>query len=124
MSESAKSHPQQAKAAVANMDDRRRGLYEKYQVRRASGDPLPAEAKCFVLRYDTDSCAAIAMLEYAASVASTHPILAADLLAELASCKLFRDDETFRVCLRSTREDLVRQYPDVRDHLAKRESAR
>ena len=43
-----------------------RGLYEKYVIQKASGEPLEPGARYFVLRYDNDEDACLAAMMWAA----------------------------------------------------------
>jgi hypothetical protein len=61
------------------------GLYHKYIILRADGEPVDPPANYFVLRLDTDWAARQAMLTYAAAVAAENPILSAEILAWVAS---------------------------------------
>jgi hypothetical protein len=63
------------------MTQDRTGLFGKFVVRKScGGDPI---APCFVLRYDRDPHARVALLAYADSVKGENPQLAADLYREL-----------------------------------------
>lgn len=60
-------------------DNRERGLYNKFQVKRVDGDPKHDNCNYFVLDIDHDPFAVPALLRYADVCASTYPALAADL---------------------------------------------
>jgi hypothetical protein len=55
------------------------GLYDKYEVRKKSGEPPDPEAFYFVLRLDTDPIAREVAHIYAHRIAPRHAALAADL---------------------------------------------
>jgi hypothetical protein len=57
-----------------------RGLYEKYRVERTDGKPI---GRVFVLAYETDPYALIALAAYAAACRKKFPYLARDLFAML-----------------------------------------
>lgn len=57
------------------------GLFDKYIVSKASGEPVDEDACYFVLRYDTDPHARAALLAYADSIWSINPQLASDIRA-------------------------------------------
>jgi hypothetical protein len=63
------------------------GLYEKYRITRTDGEPIPDEARFFVLRLDrqTDSAERAALRVYAEACKLRRPDLAEDLFALLAS---------------------------------------
>lgn len=63
--------------------DTERGLYGKYKVYRNTVPPLPLDEPCFVLRYDTDPHARVALEAYADSCADNYPKLADDLYRAL-----------------------------------------
>lgn len=64
------------------------GPYGKYIITRADGIPIPAWAQHFVLRYDTDRHARVALAAYAESVSVDNPRLADDLRGRLAALRL------------------------------------
>jgi len=76
-------------------DDKDRGLYPKYEVRKLirytdqRGEesmipsPTPLDEPFFVLRYTTDPSAWTALAEYANSCAADYPTLAEDLFSEV-----------------------------------------
>lgn len=41
-----------------------KGLYQKYAIQKANGDPVDPNGSYFVLRYDTDPAARAAMWQY------------------------------------------------------------
>jgi hypothetical protein len=55
----------------------------RYLLRYSDGREVPANAKNFVLSYDEDPHARVALAAYAESVAAENPRLAADIRAEL-----------------------------------------
>ncbi len=59
------------------------GLVQEYVVTRADGAPIPDDAWLFVLRYDRDPHARVALRAYAESCRGENPVLADDLLAAL-----------------------------------------
>jgi hypothetical protein len=61
-------------------DDRNRGLYGKYNVERTDGEEAGA---CFVLAYEKDPYAWVALCEYVDECKDEYPQLAADLTEEL-----------------------------------------
>lgn len=60
--------------------DQQRGLYGKYRVEKVNGKPI---GRCFVLDYDNDEHARVALEAYADSCESEFPALAADLYRQL-----------------------------------------
>jgi len=64
-------------------DDNKRGLYQKYIVTKTDGRPVDPNARYFVLRYDDDLAAQIALLAYAWAVFGRNRSLYVDLCAEL-----------------------------------------
>ena len=56
-----------------------KGLYGKYIVNKASGEPIEPEARYFVLRIDTDIHARTALRAYATSIFNKNPELARGL---------------------------------------------
>jgi len=69
----------------------KQGLYGKYVVRKANGEPLDANAVYFTLRIDTDAHARRAVRVYIESCRGENPELADDLermLEELETCAL------------------------------------
>ena len=56
-----------------------RGLYRKYEVRKADGTPVDPHAIYFTLRIDTDRHAWVAIRAYIESCREEEPELAADL---------------------------------------------
>lgn len=58
------------------------GLYNKYVLAKANGNPIDEEARYFVLRYDSDYHAQKALLTYAVSVMRSNPELSKDLQDE------------------------------------------
>lgn len=107
---------------AGSVDQRRRGLVNKYRVERADGTRIADEARFFVLRLDKDPYSAVAALAYAEACAATHPYLAADLLVELGCSMLIRENETFRNRWRATRGEMAVRCPEVGERLAKREA--
>jgi len=59
------------------------GLYGKYKIEKADGSAIDPDAKYFVLRYDTDPHACIALEAYARSIWTENYLLAIELMAEL-----------------------------------------
>ncbi len=57
-----------------------KGLYNKYHVEIIGSNLQPTNADYFVLRLDTDKHARVAAIEYARSVLTDKPRLAADLV--------------------------------------------
>lgn len=64
------------------------GLYGKYAITRADGIPIPPWAQHFVLRYDTDRHARVALAAYAESVSADNPQLASQLRHRLTALRL------------------------------------
>ena len=60
-------------------EDKSRGLYSKYIIRKADGSPVDPKACYLVLRLDTDEDARAAALLYAAHVEKWNNLLAKDL---------------------------------------------
>lgn len=60
-----------------------RGLYRKYIVTKANGEPTDPRARYFVLRLDTDPFALRAVLEYARLVEESNPKLASDIRRDI-----------------------------------------
>ncbi len=48
------------------------GLYHKYKIEKANGEPIDPTAQYFVLRIDTDPAARAAMLTYADEIEKNH----------------------------------------------------
>jgi hypothetical protein len=67
------------KAIQENLPDKP-GLYGKYIVKKANGEPTDPGAQYFVLRIDSDPHARQAIRAYAQSIKDDNPTLAADLL--------------------------------------------
>jgi hypothetical protein len=61
--------------------DTERGLYGKYRVEKINGKPV---GRAFVLAYDSDPHARVALAAYADSCEADYPQLAADLHKQLA----------------------------------------
>jgi hypothetical protein len=59
------------------------GLYNKYFIEKADGSPIDQAARYFVLRYDNDRHARVALDAYASSIRDEDPALAADILEAL-----------------------------------------
>ena len=81
------------------MDDKRRGLYNKFDVERTDGGSEPGEkhqgCEYFVLDLDHDRHALPAIQAYADSCKAEYPKLAVDILrraGELAQDRLDRED--------------------------------
>lgn len=55
------------------------GLFGKYIISKADGSDVDSNARCFVLRYDTDPHAKEAVHAYADSIQNDNPELAQDL---------------------------------------------
>ncbi len=55
------------------------GWRKKYIIRKASGNPIAGRARYFVLRFDIDPHARVAMAAYADSVESVNPKFAEDI---------------------------------------------
>ncbi len=68
-------------------DYKKKGLIPRYDVKRADGQDEDPEAKFFVLRYDKDDVwgrkCREALREFAASIKSDYPRLAAELRASV-----------------------------------------
>lgn len=66
------------------MDDKNRGLYEKFRVERTDGRSAPGEkhdgCRYLVLDLDHDPFARVAALEYARACADDYPTLYRDIL--------------------------------------------
>lgn len=62
--------------------DQQRGLYGKYRVEKVNGKPV---GRTFVLAYDNDPHAQVALAAYADSCEAEYPQLAADLRTQLAA---------------------------------------
>ena len=60
-----------------------RGIYGKYKISKADGTPVDPEAKYFVLRYDKDKHARVALEAYARSIWTENYTLAIEIMAEL-----------------------------------------
>jgi hypothetical protein len=60
-----------------------KGLYGKYEIKKANGKPLDSEAKYFVLRYDKDPHAKKALEAYANSISDENYKLAMEIRAEI-----------------------------------------
>ena len=56
-----------------------KGLYSKYIITKANGEPTDPNAQYFVLRTDTDIHARVALRAYAKSIFSENPELARGL---------------------------------------------
>jgi len=56
---------------------------DKYIIFKDTGEPVDPEAKYFVLRYDSDPHAVVALRAYAESVARENPEFANDILQEI-----------------------------------------
>ena len=74
---------------------RNKGLYNRYKVEKTDGTPIDSKAKYFVLRYDKDGsdpehvkACQRGLLEYARAIASHLPVLAGDILHELAKNRI------------------------------------
>jgi hypothetical protein len=63
--------------------DTERGLYQKYRVTRGSDGGL-CSGRFFVLKYDTDPHARVAVRAYADSVEEQNPTLARDIRLQIA----------------------------------------
>jgi hypothetical protein len=61
------------------------GLYDKYVIQKADGLPVDPRAHYFVLRYDTDPHAKVALRAYADAIRIRNPRLASDIDAALAA---------------------------------------
>jgi len=61
------------------------GLYGKYVIQKADGAPVDPRARYFVLRYDTDPHAKVALRAYADEIRPRNPKLAGDIDADLAA---------------------------------------
>ena len=59
------------------------GLYRKYKIEKASGEPIDPHADYFVLRIDTDQWARKALEKYADDIEIFNRSLAAQLRARL-----------------------------------------
>lgn len=59
------------------------GWKEKYIISKTSGKPVDPKAKYFVLRYDQDPHARVALAAYAESVQRDNPLLADDVRKRL-----------------------------------------
>ena len=60
-----------------------KGLYRKYKIEKADGSPIDENAAYFILRYDKDIFAMIALKAYADAVRFANPQLANDIYDEL-----------------------------------------
>ena len=69
------------------------GLYRKYEIRKADGTPVDPDAKYFVLRYDKDRHARIAMASYAKSVLVENADLAREIIEDV---RLFAAESELR----------------------------
>lgn len=65
------------------MSDNEQGLYGKYILSKKSGNPIDPNARYFVLRYDEDPHARVALKAYAESCEKDNPLLSNDLMYEL-----------------------------------------
>lgn len=61
----------------------RDGFYEKYRLEKTSGDPIDPNAKYFVLRYDKDPNAVMAVIAYAVSITGKNSQFAQELLQKV-----------------------------------------
>lgn len=61
---------------------------DKYTITKTSGEPVDPTARYFVLRYDADPHARVALAAYAESVRADNQQLADDLVAELHELEL------------------------------------
>lgn len=59
------------------------GLYGKYKIEKTDGHTIDPDAKYFVLRYDTDPHARVALEAYANSIWTKNYLLAIEIMAEL-----------------------------------------
>ena len=53
-----------------------KGLYRKYKIEKSDGSPIDENAAYFILRYDKDIFAMIALKAYADAVRTVNPVLA------------------------------------------------
>ncbi|MCK5606510.1 hypothetical protein KAR91_31700 [Candidatus Pacearchaeota archaeon] len=61
------------------------GWEEKYIIQKANGKPTDEEAQYFVLRFDVDPHARIALKAYADSVLNDNPKFAMDIVKQLTN---------------------------------------
>ena len=59
------------------------GLFQKYRIEKRHGMPVDPDAKYFVLRYDTDPNAVVAVLAYAKELVGENTVFTKDLLTTL-----------------------------------------
>lgn len=71
------------------------GLFGKYKVEKSDGSPVDPAARYFVLRYDTDPHARLAVWSYAMAVRVDNPQLALDLVNALEP--FIEPDEKWRI---------------------------
>ncbi len=62
------------------------GLFSKYKIEKTDGSAIDPEAKYFVLRYDTDSSARVALVMYA--LHQSDPQLQQELLSAIKTEEL------------------------------------
>jgi hypothetical protein len=72
------------------MDSYKQGGFDfnKYIITKSNGNPIDPEALYFVLRYDRDPHARVALAAYAQSVRTDNPQLADELLMEVKAANL------------------------------------
>lgn len=65
-------------------DYKKGGLEPRYKIEKTNGEPINPNAKYFILRYDKDPHARVALLAYANSIALENPQLANQLIDDIA----------------------------------------
>jgi len=101
-----------------NQDEKNRGLYGKYIISKANGDPVDDGARYFVLRYDFGGDDHIhiracrkALKVYADEIQNHLPHLAADLKADLIKYRERKQDYT------DVQKCLIRNMPPYQNEL-------
>lgn len=69
------------------------GLEPRYKLEKTNGEAMDADAKYFILRYDKDPHAQVAILAYAKSVENENPQLSRDLIKEVDLFMQLRQQE-------------------------------
>ena len=100
------------------MGDPKRGLYDKFNVRRTDGSSEPGgkheHCSYFVLDFSHDDHAIPALEAYAASCRTEYPLLAADLLKLVRGARMARALERAEWGRdRDTRANPPRQFPTL-----------
>jgi len=69
------------------------GLETRYAITKTDGSPIDPDARYFVLRYDKDPSARVALCAYGQNVRAVNPQLADDLLAALEATSPLDDPD-------------------------------